>query len=62
MTDIHQSIADSMPELSHLECGMCGETQDLGEVSEHLKNGWPRHCGFTMSLITKNQMSEKEAK
>lgn len=59
MKNVHESMAEAMPELSHLECGMCHETQEVGDVAKHLADGWPKHCGFTMTLVTKKQMEAK---
>lgn len=35
-----------------LECTKCGKREELGVVTERLKNGWPQCCGKTMEWIT----------
>lgn len=36
---------------SIVKCGVCGYTQRVS-FSDSLKNGWPKHHGRTMELIT----------
>lgn len=36
-----------------LKCERCGHVTacPAEKASEHLRSGWPRHCGYTMSLV-----------
>lgn len=48
---IHNKIAkDIMGKSPYLECTKCGKRIDLTEkdVSDRLKNGWEKCCGYTM--------------
>jgi len=56
--DLHRSIADALPSLSHLGCMMCGKKQNVGNVANKLRNGWPKCCGYTMRLFTEREMKE----
>lgn len=53
---VHKSIATSIPEIIRLECGVCGIAQPCNwdQTVTYLRNGWPKCCGYTMSLITEN--------
>jgi hypothetical protein len=35
-----------------LRCGTCGREQPVGNVGPHLRSGWPKCCGLTMSWVT----------
>jgi hypothetical protein len=60
MSKIHEAIAKDLTEFGgHLECTVCGHTQTLGNVSTKLSNGWPKHCGYTMTWITARQEKEQ---
>lgn len=59
--NIHINIANDLVSLGgHLECTVCGYSESLGAVGSHLANGWPKHCGYTMTWITKRQESGEE--
>ena len=45
----------------HLECTKCGRVQDLGEITDHLKTGWPKCCSLTMTWLTQRQLDERAA-
>jgi hypothetical protein len=58
MATLHQKKGTELQEHGgHLECNACGLVQSLGDVSTYLKSGWPKHCGYTMTWITKRQES-----
>lgn len=42
----------------HLECTVCGHKKPLGRTSVYLAQGWPKHCGYTMTWITARQEAE----
>jgi hypothetical protein len=35
-----------------LRCEECGGQKPLGDVASYLSNGWPSHCGKTMTWVT----------
>lgn len=56
---IHDSIATAMPPLSHLQCTICGQRQEVGDVAASLRGGWPTCCkGYAMQLFTVRQVEE----
>lgn len=51
---IQQKIGDELQGFGgHLKCNTCRHTQELGNVGNKISNGWPQHCGYTMTWITK---------
>ncbi|HEY6493291.1 MAG TPA: hypothetical protein VIZ43_08465 [Trebonia sp.] len=40
-----------------LRCGKCGTGQPLGDVADHLSNGWPSCCGQTMTWVTAKMLA-----
>lgn len=55
---IEKIIVDELTEFEgHLECNSCHHTEDLTpeDIGKYMKTGWPKHCGYTMTWITKNQ-------
>lgn len=53
MESIHGKVADDLKHFGgHLECLRCGKIKPLGDISDKLKNGWPKCCGYTMRWIT----------
>lgn len=58
---VHDSAANAMPPLSHLELGAC-RRQDVGDVAGKLANGWPTCCkGYAMTLYTVRQVEAAAA-
>lgn len=60
MNDLQDKIiADASLESfgGHLQCTGCDEVKELSpvDISTYMKTGWPKHCGYTMTWITKNQ-------
>jgi hypothetical protein len=51
MTTLHEKIANSHPQLQRGQvwCRECGSTQKVN-TPEALRDGWPRCCGFTMTI------------
>jgi hypothetical protein len=52
---MHGKIATNLAELPQfkrglLYCHECGNTRNIGDVAARLRNGWPKCCGYTMSL------------
>ena len=58
--EIHKKLADSMPALSHLECSTCHRKQDIGNVADKLRGGWPKCHDYTMMLMTQKQVDEEK--
>lgn len=44
----------------YLRCETCQTRLELGEPSEHLRHGWPTHCGQTMRWWTQRQVDAGE--
>ena len=40
-----------------LRCGECGAEQPLGDAGGHLRRGWPKCCGLTMTWVTLKQLA-----
>ena len=48
---LHQKLAECHPKLrrGQVWCRTCGATQKV-DSAECLRSGWPRCCGYTMTL------------
>jgi hypothetical protein len=58
---IHEVIGGKVSPLGGLlRCETCGRTRDLVNVSAKLRNGWPKHCGYTMRWWTQRQINAGE--
>lgn len=58
---VHVKIADELVGLGgHLECTVCGYKQELGAIGGHLATGWPKHCSYTMTWKTAQQLAGQE--
>lgn len=44
----------------HLRCTVCGREQPLGDTSQHLRNGWPMCCSYTMRWITRRELEAEQ--
>jgi hypothetical protein len=54
---IHEKAAAAMPRIQGLRCTKCDrriESVSLAQATVMLRTGWPKCCGFTMHLHTKN--------
>lgn len=51
MSDLYQQIAQSHPSLTRGEvwCRQCGSSQRV-DIAEAFRAGWPKCCGYTMTL------------
>lgn len=52
MSTLHDEIAAGLGQMTgDLFCEECGQEQPVakGTISGYLADGWPKHCGFTMS-------------
>lgn len=51
MNGLHDKIAASHPALRRgkVWCRTCGHSQPV-DSAHALKHGWPKHCGFTMTI------------
>jgi hypothetical protein len=59
---IHEAIGADLAEAGGLlRCGGCGTEQPLGDVADHLRNGWPQCCGYTMLWMTQRLLNEERA-
>lgn len=47
----HESIVEQVPQLKRGQvwCHECGHTEQVNS-GEALRSGWPKHCGYTMSI------------
>lgn len=54
---IHDKLIECHPSLSRRQvwCTTCGHTQ---RVENGLRDGWPKHCGYTMTI---DSPEEREA-
>jgi hypothetical protein len=48
---LHDKLADSHPSLrrGQVWCRQCGHTERV-DSAECLRSGWPKHCGYTMTI------------
>lgn len=48
---LHRKIADDVPQLKRgiVWCTKCGHSARI-DAADALRNGWPRHCGYTMTI------------
>ncbi len=54
-----QNIANELnPFGGILRCSRCGIEGKVGDVSLHFRDGWPTHCGYTMTWVTQLQLDE----
>lgn len=51
MKDFHELVVNDIPALKRGQvwCKECGHTEKIDSVN-CLRNGWPRHCGYTMTI------------
>lgn len=58
-TRLHKDIAKSLSTFGGiLFCSTCDKVNELGDIAVHLANGWPMHCGYTMTWVTDDQMKQ----
>lgn len=43
-----------------LRCEQCGHVRSLDDPAAHTRDGWPRHCGYTMRWWTQRQVNAGE--
>jgi hypothetical protein len=43
-----------------LRCTSCGLERPLGDPGRRLRDGWPKHCGYTMRWWTQRQLDAGE--
>jgi hypothetical protein len=59
---LHAAIAaDLEPSGGVLRCTACQTERPLGEVAGHLRHGWPKCCGYTMTWVTQRQLDDGSA-
>lgn len=39
-----------------LRCGTCGREEPVGDIAGHVRSGWPKCCGLTMTWVTAKQL------
>lgn len=61
MTQLHETLANCHPSLARGQvwCRKCGHTQ---KVKNGLANGWPKCCGFTMTIDSPEEQKALAAK
>lgn len=54
--NIHESIANDVPKIKRGQvwCRECGHTEKV-DGAECLARGWPKHCGYTMTIDAPNE-------
>lgn len=58
---LHASMGSDLAKLGGLlRCEKCGHEIPLpvGRLGDYLANGWPEHCGETMTWVTRRQLEE----
>jgi hypothetical protein len=54
---LHEAIAQDLAGFGGiLRCTRCGIERNVGDISLHLRDGWPLHCGYTMRWITESEL------
>lgn len=58
LTGIHEHIAADVPQLRRgiVWCTVCGHSERVNGANA-LRNGWPKHCGFTMTIDSPEERS-----
>lgn len=56
-----QTISEAMAvELNQfggvLRCQKCQTEQGIGDIARRLREGWPKHCGYTMTWVTQRML------
>jgi hypothetical protein len=48
---LHDRIASEVPQLTRgrVWCTVCGHTERV-HAGHALRSGWPKHCGYTMTI------------
>lgn len=49
--ELADRVVDRVPQLrrGQVWCTVCGHTEQV-DASESLATGWPKHCGYTMTI------------
>ncbi|WP_368911598.1 hypothetical protein [Taklimakanibacter deserti] len=60
--DLHKTIVDEVPQLKRgiLWCTKCGHTTSI-DAADALRNGWPRHCGYTMTIDSPEERAARRS-
>lgn len=57
---IHDTIGHDLNGFGGLlRCLLCGIERPLGDTGGHLREGWPKCCGYTMRWVTRRQLAEE---
>lgn len=58
MGDLHETLAQSHPKLTRgmVWCRSCGFSQRV-HSADALRNGWPKCCGYTMTIDAPDERS-----
>jgi hypothetical protein len=60
--EIHASLGQTLQQFGgELRCtgAGCGHRLPLGDIGAKLRDGWPKHCGYTMRWVTARQLAEQ---
>jgi len=49
LRNVRTAIAEAIGDPNHVHCRECGRTQEV-DAAISLKNGWPKCCGYTMTI------------
>ena len=39
-----------------VRCGTCGREEPADDIAGHVRSGWPKCCGLTMTWVTRKQL------
>lgn len=54
---LHEKMGKDLEKVGGiLRCTACTKTEPLGDISLHLRLGWPRCCGLTMRWVTQKEL------
>lgn len=61
MKKIYSKLANCHPALKEglVKCDKCGKEKKV-DSAKCFKDGWPKCCGYTMTLISKKQLNNND--
>lgn len=60
-TRLHENIVSDVPQLRRgiVWCTVCGHSERVNSAGA-LRNGWPKHCGFTMTIDSPEERARRK--
>lgn len=58
---VHGKLADAIGNPSRVWCRTCGASEPV-DAADALAHGWPKHCGYTMTIDHPSTWDDSSAK